>query len=130
MEKSERYARGLELVKEMLGEERAKAIAERAKLYPDWDVYTKEFLFGEIWQRPGLDRRTRSLITVAGLTALGKEVELGVHVRGALNNGASKDEIVEVLMHMAFYAGWPATVSALRVATEIFREFGLLPPAE
>ena len=130
MEKSERYDRGTELWKKMLGEARVKAVAERAKLYPDWDIYTKEILFGEIWHRPGLDLRTRSLCNVAALTALGKEAELGVHMRGALSNGASKDEIVEVLIQMGFYAGWPAAVAALRAATEVFRESGLLPPAE
>jgi 4-carboxymuconolactone decarboxylase len=126
MDRTERYDRGTELIKRMHGDARAKAIEERAKIFPDWDLYTREILFGEIWQRPGLDRRIRSLITVAALSVLGRENELGGHVRGALNNGASKDEIIEVLIHMGFYAGWPATVAGLRVAKEIFDELGLL----
>ena len=130
MEKSERYDRGTELMKRMLGEETLDRLGKRAQLYPDWDTYTREILFGEIWHRPGLDLRTRSLCCVAVMTVLGREVELGGHLRGALNNGATKDEIVEVLMQMGFYGGWPATVGALRVATEVFREFGLVPPAE
>jgi 4-carboxymuconolactone decarboxylase len=126
MDRTERYDRGTELIKRMHGDARVKAIEERAKIFPDWDLYTREILFGEIWQRPGLDRRIRSLITVAALSVLGRENELGGHVRGALNNGASKDEIIEVLIHMGFYAGWPATVAGLRVAKEIFDELGLL----
>jgi 4-carboxymuconolactone decarboxylase len=126
MDRTERYDRGTELIKRMHGDARVKAIEERAKIFPDWDLYTREILFGEIWQRPGLDRRIRSLITVAALSVLGRENELGGHVRGALNNGASKDEIIEVLIHMGLYAGWPATVAGLRVAKEIFDELGLL----
>jgi 4-carboxymuconolactone decarboxylase len=126
MAKDERYERGTELIKRMLGEDRAKLIDQRAKIFPDWDRYTREFLFGEIWHRPGLDRKTRSMITMAALVALGKEQELGVHIRAGLNNGVTKDEVTEIIMHIAFYAGWPAAVSALRVAVEIFRERGLV----
>jgi 4-carboxymuconolactone decarboxylase len=123
---SKLYERGTALIKRMLGEARAKAIADRAKIFPDWDRYTREFLFGEIWHRPGLELSTRSLITVAVLAVLGREKELGVHTRGALNNGASRDQIVEVIMHVGFYAGWPATVAGLRVASEVFHELGLV----
>ena len=126
MTKSERYERGTELMRKMLGEARVRAIDERVKLFPDWDLYTREFLFGEIWQRPGIALKTRSLVTVAALAVLGREKELGNHIRGAVNNGASKDEIVEVIMHVGFYAGWPATVSGFRVASEVLQELGLL----
>jgi 4-carboxymuconolactone decarboxylase len=75
--------------------------------------------WGDVWQREGLDRKTRSLITVAMLTALGKQHELRGHVRGALNNGASVQEIQEVLLHAAVYCGVPAAVDAFRTAAEV-----------
>ncbi|MCU0926101.1 MAG: carboxymuconolactone decarboxylase family protein [Hydrogenophaga sp.] len=75
--------------------------------------------WGDVWQRPGLDRKTRSLITVAMLTALGKQHELKGHVRGALNNGATVEEIQEVLLHAAVYCGIPTSVEAFRTAAEV-----------
>ena len=75
--------------------------------------------WGDTWQRPGLDLKTRSLITVAMLTALGKQNELKGHVRGALNNGATAAEIQEVLLHAAIYCGVPASVEAFRTANEV-----------
>ena len=75
--------------------------------------------WGDVWQRPGLDLKTRSLITVAMLTALGKQNELKGHVRGALNNGATAAEIQEVLLHAAVYCGVPASVEAFRTANEV-----------
>jgi 4-carboxymuconolactone decarboxylase len=127
MEKSELYNRAIKLRNKMFGQAHK---AERAKLYPDLDLYIKEFVYGEIWHRPGLDLKTRSLCTVASLTVLGNEVELGDHIRGALNNGASKDEIIEVLIQMGIIAGFPATLCAMRIATDVFREFGFLPSTE
>jgi 4-carboxymuconolactone decarboxylase len=75
--------------------------------------------WGDVWQRPGLDLKTRSLITVAMLTALGKQNELKGHVRGALNNGATQAEIQEVLLHATVYCGVPAAVEAFRTANEV-----------
>ena len=75
--------------------------------------------WGDVWQRPGLDRKTRSLITVAMLTALGKPHELKGHVRGALNNGVTPEELQEVLLHAAVYCGVPAAVDAFRTAAEV-----------
>jgi 4-carboxymuconolactone decarboxylase len=75
--------------------------------------------WGDVWQRPGLERKTRSLITVAMLTALGKQHELKAHVRGALNNGATSAEIQEVLLHAAVYCGVPTAVDAFRSAAEV-----------
>lgn len=75
--------------------------------------------WGDVWQREGLDRKTRSLITVAMLTALGKQHELRGHVRGALNNGATAEEIQEVLLHAAIYCGIPTAVEAFRTAAEV-----------
>ena len=75
--------------------------------------------WGDVWQRPGLDLKTRSLITVAMLTALGKQNELKGHVRGALNNGATVQELQEVLLHATVYCGVPAAVEAFRTANEV-----------
>jgi 4-carboxymuconolactone decarboxylase len=75
--------------------------------------------WGDVWQRPGLDLKTRSLVTVAMLTALGKQNELKGHVRGALNNGATVEEIQEVLLHATIYCGVPSAVEAFRSAAEV-----------
>ena len=81
--------------------------------------YITRNAWGDVWQRPGLDLKTRSLITVAMLTALGKQNELKGHVRGALNNGATTAEIQEVLLHASIYCGLPAAVEAFRSASEV-----------
>jgi alkylhydroperoxidase/carboxymuconolactone decarboxylase family protein YurZ len=86
-----------------------------------FDQVTSEILWPKVWLHPGLDARTRSLCVVAALTALGRP-QVGKHMRAALANGATKDEIGQVLTLMAFYAGWPATGVAMRQAKEIFRE--------
>ena len=80
--------------------------------------------WGDVWQRPGLDMKTRSLITVAFLTALGKQHELKGHVRGALHNGATAEDIQEVLLHASIYCGLPAAVDAFRTAAEVVDEPG------
>ena len=90
-----------------------------AKLAPDFFRYVAESAFGMIWSRPGLAIRDRSLITVAQLAALGKSEELRAHLMGAQNVGLSREELVEVLMHTAVYAGVPAAVEALRAAADV-----------
>ena len=81
-----------------------------------------DVLFGDVWERPGLSKRDRSLITVATLTALYRTDQLRGHIRRALDNGVTKDEIGEVITHMAFYGGWPTAANAARVAKEVFDE--------
>jgi alkylhydroperoxidase/carboxymuconolactone decarboxylase family protein YurZ len=90
-----------------------------AQLAPDFYRWVTESAFGSIWTRPGLAVRDRSLITVAQLAALGRSEELRVHLAGARNVGISRDELVEVLMHTAVYAGVPAANEALRIAAEV-----------
>jgi len=90
-----------------------------AKLAPDFYRYVAETAFGMIWSRPGLAIRDRSLVTCAQLAALGKTEELKAHLRGALNLGISKEELVEVLMQTAVYAGVPAANDALKAAAEV-----------
>jgi 4-carboxymuconolactone decarboxylase len=81
-----------------------------------------EYCWGEIWTRPGLDRRTRSFVTLAMLTALNRPHEIKLHVRGALNNGLTREELMEVFLQSAIYCGIPAAVDAMRVAKEVFAE--------
>ncbi len=93
-----------------------------ARLAPDFFRYVAETAFGQIWSRPGLAIRDRSLVTVAQLAALGRTDELRAHLAGARNVGISRDELVEVLMQTSIYAGVPAAVEALRVAAEVLGE--------
>ncbi len=81
---------------------------------------TDDVLFGDVWERPGLSKRDRSLVTVAALVALYRTNELPGHLRRALDNGVTRDELVELITHLAFYAGWPTAMSAMRAAQEVF----------
>jgi 4-carboxymuconolactone decarboxylase len=84
--------------------------------------YTDQVLFGDVWERPGLPKRDRSLITVATLVALYRTNELPFHLKRALENGLSRDELIETITHLAFYAGWPAASSAVTIARRVFSE--------
>jgi len=81
---------------------------------------TDNVLFGDIWERPGLSKRDRSLITVATLVALYRTDELRLHLGRALENGVSKDELIELITHLAFYAGWPTSITAIMLAKDVF----------
>lgn len=83
---------------------------------------TTNVLFGDVWERPGLSKRDRSLITVAALTALYRTDQLRSHIQRALDNGVTKEEIGEVITHMAFYGGWPTAANAVQVAKQVFDE--------
>jgi 4-carboxymuconolactone decarboxylase len=89
---------------------------------PQLSKYTADVLFGDVWERPGLSKRDRSVITVAMLTALYRTDQLRGHIRRALANGVTKDEIGEIITHVAFYAGWPTAAQAVRIAQEVFDE--------
>ncbi len=89
--------------------------------------YTDKVLFGDVWERPGLSKRDRSLITVATLVALYRTNELPFHLKRALDNGVSRDELIELITHLAFYAGWPAASSAVTIARRVFEEQGADP---
>jgi 4-carboxymuconolactone decarboxylase len=80
---------------------------------------SEKVLFGDVWERPGLSKRDRSLITCATLIALGREKQLVGHLQRALDNGVTKDEISEIITHLAFYAGWPAAMTAALVAKDV-----------
>ena len=114
------FQQGLSTRTQVMGE----SFVERA--FTNATEYTlpmQEFItrnaWGNVWQRPGLDLKTRSLVTVAMLTALGKQTELKGHVRGALNNGATPEEIREIMLHATVYCGFPSAIEAFRSATEV-----------
>jgi 4-carboxymuconolactone decarboxylase len=126
--KDERYARGLRKLSEIDGEVGERIVASLADIAPDFGRYIVEFPFGDIYSRPGLDLKTRELAVVAALSAMGNAApQLAVHIEGALNVGASRDEIVEVIMQMAVYAGFPAALNGLFAAREVFARRGCLP---
>jgi 4-carboxymuconolactone decarboxylase len=127
---NDRLARGQARLKEITGQSGEKVMEAMAEIAPDFARYIFEFGYGDIYSRPGLDLRTRMLATVAGLVALGHaERELEVHIGSALNVGASRDEVVEVIMQMALYAGFPAALDALYIAKRVFTARGLMPEA-
>jgi 4-carboxymuconolactone decarboxylase len=93
-------------------------------LAPKLIELTEKVLFGDVWERPGLSKRDRSLITVATLVALNRSEQLRGHLERALNNGVTKDEIVELITHLAFYSGWPTAMSAALLAKDVFEQRG------
>lgn len=114
------YDQGLTIRKQVMGEDFvAAAFANTTSFTQPIQEYITRAAWGDVWQRPGLDLKTRSLVTVAMLTALGKQNELKGHVRGALNNGATVEEVQEVLLHATVYCGIPAAVEAFRTANEV-----------
>ncbi|MDE2928732.1 MAG: carboxymuconolactone decarboxylase family protein [Acidobacteriota bacterium] len=117
--------RGVQILKEMLGEDQAAQV-QRAwqEISPDFEAYVVGFLSGEVWARPGLDRRTKSLCTIAALAALGRQRGLELNIRMAQRNGASRREIVETLLHIAPYAGFPAAWEGIAAVHEILGSGG------
>ena len=114
--------KGFDMFRRLLGDDRAIEIRNAwARLSPDFAHYVTTFLAGEIWTRPHLDLKTRSLVTVAAMTALHRPNALRLNVEMALNNGAKKEEILETLLQMAPYAGFPACWEALIIADEVFK---------
>jgi 4-carboxymuconolactone decarboxylase len=125
------YDRGMRIRREVLGDEHVDAaLARTTDFTADFQDFITRYAWGEIWDRPGLDRRTRSCITMAALVALGKLEELGMHVRAALCNGLTPDEIKEVLLHSAIYCGLPAANAAFAVAQRVLAEHDTSPGAE
>lgn len=119
------HARGMEVRRAVLGDEHVDAaIARTTPFTAEFQDMITRYAWGEIWSRPGLDRRTRSCITLTALVALGHEHELAMHVRAALRNGLTPDEIKEVLLQTAIYCGVPAANTAFRIAQETLEEEG------
>jgi 4-carboxymuconolactone decarboxylase len=122
----ELFEQGLETRREVLGAEYVEESIRNADEFnlPLQELVT-QYCWGEIWNRPGLDRRTRSLLNLAMITALNRPHELKLHVAGAVRNGVTKDEIREVFLQAAIYCGVPAAIDSFRVAREVFKEAGI-----
>ena len=123
--------RGMKVRREVLGDEHVDAVIERQTDFTaDFQDFITRYAWGEIWIRPGLDRRIRSCITLTALVALGKLDELEMHVRAALRNGLTQDEIKEVLLQSTIYCGVPATNSAFAVAQRVLADHDQHPEAK
>jgi 4-carboxymuconolactone decarboxylase len=122
----ESFEKGLKTRREVLGAEYVDNSLKNADAFnmPMQELVT-EYCWNEIWNRPGLDRRTRSIINLSMITALNRPHELKLHVKGAINNGLSKEEIQEVFLQAAIYCGVPAAIDSFRVAKEVFAEMGI-----
>jgi 4-carboxymuconolactone decarboxylase len=119
--RDDRHARGLQALAEITGATGESVIESMRDLAPDLADWIVDFSYGDVMSRPGLDRRTRQLATIAALAALGHcAPQLKVHITGALNVGCTRQEIVEVILQMCVFAGFPAAINALNVAREAF----------
>jgi 4-carboxymuconolactone decarboxylase len=120
---SERYERGWQKLREIDGEAGERVVESLRDICPDLARYVIEFPFGDIYSRPGLDTKSREIATVAALTALGHAIpQLEVHIHAALNVGCSREEVVEIIMQMAVYAGFPAALNGMQAAKRVFVE--------
>ena len=120
---SSRYSRGWDKLREIDGAAGERVIASLADIAPDFAKYLIEFPFGDIYSRPQLDLKSREIGVVAALTALGNAAtQLKVHIHGALNVGCTREEVVEIIMQMAVYAGFPAALNGLLAAKDVFAE--------
>jgi len=120
------FETGLKVRSEVLGADYVDAAIKGADDFNrPFQEFITEYCWGAVWGRPGLPRKTRSMLNLAMLSALNRQTELKLHVRGALRNGVTKDEIAEVLLQAAIYCGVPAAVEAFRTAREAFKEAGV-----
>jgi 4-carboxymuconolactone decarboxylase len=119
----DRYEKGRELMKEMIGPEGTEEVTGKFRdLHPDFERFVMEFVMGDLYSRDGLDLKTRLLCSIAALTVLGRQDQLRVHIDRAVGAGASKEEVEEVLLQMCAFGGFPATWDALVTAKEAFTE--------
>ena len=125
MDDAERAAQGMTVRREVLGDEHVdRAVAATTPLTEPFQDFITRYAWGEIWSRPGLSRAERSMITLTALVVLRQEEELAMHLRAALRNGLTPDQISEVLLHTAVYAGVPAANRAFAVARQVLAETG------
>jgi len=119
----ELYEKGMTVRRAVLGEAYvARAEANKTEFDADWQRYVGEHAWGAVWTRPGLDKRARSLITIAMMATLGRLDELGLHIRATRNTGVTQEEVKEVLLQVAVYAGAPAANSAFAAAKRVYKE--------
>ncbi|MEL3889980.1 carboxymuconolactone decarboxylase family protein [Ferrovibrio sp. MS7] len=124
------FEAGLKVRREVLGADYVdNSLAKANDFTMTFQHATTEFCWGYVWDRPGLERKTRSMLNLAMLTALGRTPELKLHVRGAITNGVSVDEIKEILLQATIYCGIPAGLDAFKAANEVLVELGKLPKA-
>ena len=117
----ERIQKGFEQFEKMAGAERAAVVRkEWGLISPEFEEFVLSVLSGEVWTRPGLDLKSRSLVTIAALTSIGRPRGLALNIEMGLKNGLTREEIREALVHLAFYAGFPAAWEALQTADEVF----------
>ena len=122
----ELFDKGLKTRREVLGAEYVDASIKNATDFNiDMQELVTQYCWGDVWNRPGLERKTRSFLNLAMITALNRPHELKLHVRGAINNGLTKDEIKEVFLQASIYCGVPAAIDSFRVASEVFKEMNL-----
>jgi 4-carboxymuconolactone decarboxylase len=120
---TDRYQRGWEKLKEVDGEAGERVMESLKDIAPDLARYVIEFPFGDVYSRPGLDLKSREIAAVAALATLGNATpQLKVHINGALNVGCSRQEVVEIIIQMAVYAGFPAAINGMFAAKEVFQE--------
>ena len=118
-----KYSEGMKTRREVLGDEHVdRAVANTTPFTEPFQDFITRYAWGEIWSRPGLDKKTRSCITLAALVALGAENEIAMHVKAAIRNGMTPDEIAEVILHTAIYAGLPKANSAFAIAQAVLEE--------
>ena len=128
MNDDDRYKQGVEVRAAVLGEKHvSRSIENLDDFNEDFQNFISRFAWGEVWSRPGLPRHTRSLVTIAVLLALGREDELRMHLRACFNNGVTKDELKELILHCSLYAGLPASNAAMHMAEQVFEELGIAP---
>jgi 4-carboxymuconolactone decarboxylase len=119
----DQFDRGMAVRKAVLGADYvARAEANKTEFDADWQRYATENAWGAVWTRPGLDRKIRSMLTIAMLASLGKQEELALHIRATRNTGVTQDEVKEVLLQVAVYAGAPAANSAFAIAKRVYKE--------
>lgn len=120
------FDQGLSTRREVLGPEYVDTSIKNATDFNiDMQELVTQYCWGDVWNRPGLERKTRSFLNLAMITALNRPHELKLHVRGAVNNGLTKDEIKEVFLQAAIYCGVPAAIDSFRVASEVFKEMDI-----
>jgi len=124
--RSEKFERGLKTRRAVLGAEYVDRSLEQADDF-NWAMQqlTTEWCWDEIWNRPGLDRRSRSILNLGMISALNRPHELKLHIRGAINNGLTKDELKEIFLQIGIYCGVPAALDSFRIAKEVFKEMGI-----
>ncbi len=122
----ELYEKGLKIRREVVGDAYVDAALKGTDDFsrPMQELVT-QYCWGDVWSRPGMDRRTRSLMNLSMIAALNRPEELATHVRGAINNGVTKDEIREAFLQVAVYCGMPAGLGSFKIARQVFKEMGI-----